>query len=64
MDIVNLVAAYTINKIWKFPDWYNLRHFIDYILSIVDNDHTYKQFNLLMLLIYNVTDFVTLANRK
>ena len=64
MYVVNLVAAYTIDKIWKSPEWYNSCHFIDYILSIVDNDHPYKHFNLLILLIYNLTDFVTLANRK
>jgi hypothetical protein len=52
------VAAYTINNIWKFPNRYNSRHFIDYNLLIVDNDHQYKHFNLLNLLSYNLTDFV------
>ena len=32
-------------------NWYNSRRFTDYILTIVCNDHLYKHFNLLILLI-------------
>jgi hypothetical protein len=59
LTIVYAATKLTTSIYCNCSNWYSSRSVIDYILSIVYNDHLYKHFNILILYIYKLRCFKT-----